>query len=59
MSGIKVSLIKGLRLLNVLTQGVHVLIRFFLFTILVLLGKVPLTSMPLYWGMMRWVALNE
>ena len=56
MRGSEVSLIKGLGLLNVLAEGIHVLI---LFAILLLLGKMFLTAMPLYWGMMRGVALNE
>lgn len=56
MRGSEVSINKGLRLLNVLAEGIHVLI---LFAILLLLGKMFLTAMPLYWGMMRGVALNE
>jgi hypothetical protein len=56
MGGSEISLNKGLRLLNVLAEGIHVLI---LFAILLLLGKMLLTAMPLYWGMMRGVALNE
>ena len=59
MRGSEVSLIKGLRLLNVLAQGVHVLIRFLMFAILLLLGKVSLTAMPMPVGIMRRVALSQ
>ena len=59
MRGSKISIIKGLRLLDVFAQGVHVLIRFFLLAIMVLLGKMFLTSMPMPDGRMLGVALNE
>jgi len=59
MRGSEASLNKGLGLLNVLAQGVHVLIRFFLFAIMILLGKVFLTAMPLSGGMTRGVALSQ
>ena len=63
MGGSEVSpLIKGLGFLigfDVLTQGVHVLIRFLLFAILLLLGKVSFPAMPMPVGIMRRVALSQ